>query len=472
MPDIEPRVLEALKQAVGPSGWLQAPADIAPYLDDERQLFHGRTALLLRPATTAQCAEVVSICAAAGTGIVPQGGNTGYVGGAVPDPTGTQILVSLSRMDRIRAVDPINYTMTVEAGCILSRVQQAAAEVDRLFPLSLAAEGSCQIGGNLSSNAGGTAVLRYGNARDLVLGIEVVLPDGRIWDGLRSLRKNNTGYDLKQLFVGAEGTLGIITAAVLKLYPQARESCTCLAAVRDIDAALDLLTRLRSASGDRVASFEYLHRSCIELVLEHVPGIIDPMGGPYEHYVLLETDAGSADGSAQQAAETALEAALEQASVLDAVVAGSSAQAEALWQLRESIPEAQKRAGACIKHDVSVPVSRLPEFLQRATELCQTRVEGIRVAPFGHLGDGNIHFNLSPPPGYEPAALLDRAPELTRQVHDLAVALSGSFSAEHGIGLLKKGELTRYCGALELELMRRVKAALDPQGIMNPGKLL
>jgi D-lactate dehydrogenase (cytochrome) len=338
--------------------------------------------------------------------------------------------------------------------------------------LSLAAEGSCQIGGNLSTNAGGTTVLRYGNARDLVLGLEVVLPDGTVWDGLRRLRKDNRGYDLKQLFLGAEGTLGIITAAVLKLFPQPSESWTALVAVADPAAATRLLARFRDRTGDAVTSFEYLNRICLELVFEHLPGTADPFERPYQHYVLADLASGRGDGGLRDLAEIVLGEALEAGEALDAVIAASAAQAERLWALRESIPEAQRLAGGCIKHDVSVPVSRVPEFLAKATALAEQTIAGVRVAPFGHLGDGNVHFNLTQPRQAERAAFLAHSDSITDAVHALAAELDGSFSAEHGIGRLKRNDLRRYKSPVELSLMDTLKQALDPKGIMNPDKVL
>ncbi len=465
-------VIGTLKAALGPKGWIEVEADKAAYLVDERRLFRGKSPLVLRPANTGEVAAAVRICAEAGVGIVPQGGNTGYVGGSVPRETGGEVLLSLTRMNRVRDVDPLDYTMTVEAGCVLAELQRVAAEAGRLFPLSLAAEGSCQIGGNLSTNAGGTAVLRYGNARDLVLGLEVVLPDGQVWDGLRRLRKDNTGYDVKQLFLGAEGTLGVITAAVLKLFPQPGESCTALVAVADPAAATSLLARFRGDSGDAVTSFEYLNRACLDLVLEQVAGTADPFEAPYRHYVLLELAKGGSDGGLQDLAESVLGAAFEAGEALNAVIAASTGQAQSLWRLRETIPEAQKHAGGCIKHDVSVPVSRVPEFLERGTTLAEAAIPGVRVAPFGHLGDGNIHFNLTQPQGAATEEFLAFTKQVNSQIHDLAAELDGSFSAEHGIGQLKKGELRKYRAQVELALMKAVKQALDPQGIMNPGKVL
>ena len=469
---IDGGIIERLKAVVGAGGFVDDAADIAPYLVDMRQLYRGASPLVLRPASTEQVAGIVRICHAAGIGIVPQGGNTGLVGGGVPGPGGTEVVLSLSRMNRVREVDAIDYTMTVEAGCVLADVQRAAREAGRLFPLSLAAEGSCQIGGNLATNAGGTAVLRYGNARELVLGLEVVLPSGDIWDGLTRLRKNNTGYDLKQLFLGTEGSLGIVTAAVLKLFPLPTDTCTALVALADTRAAAHLLATLRETSGDRVSSFEYLERECVRLVEAEIEGARDPLADPYAHYALVELASSEPRARLQEIMEHALAEAFESGIALDAVIAASNAQAEQLWRLRETIPEAQKRAGASIKHDVSVPVSRVAEFLDEATRLCRESMSDARVIAFGHIGDGNIHFNLSVAENGDAARFLAAGRALTPKIHDLAVSLGGSFSAEHGIGQLKKGELLRYKSPVEVELMRTIKHALDPDGIMNPGKVI
>jgi FAD/FMN-containing dehydrogenase len=396
----ETAVIERLKAAVGPKGWIAEAADMAPYLLDQRGVYQGRSPLVLRPASTEEVAQVVGICAEAGLAIVPQGGNTGLVGGSVPHEAGNEIVVSLSRMNRILALDPIDYTLTVEAGCVLADLQQAAEGADRLFPLSLGAEGSCQIGGNLSTNAGGTAVLRYGNARDLVLGLQVVLPDGRVWDGLRRLRKDNTGYDLKQLFLGAEGTLGIITAAALKLFPRPRETCTALVAVRDVAAAAELLARLRAASGDSVTSFEYMHRTCLDLVLEHIPGTGDPLDERYQHYVLIELASGRADGGLQALAEEVLGTAFEDGVALNAVIAASEAQALGLWRLRETIPESLKLIGGCIRHDVSVPVSAVPDFIEQAVALVEAAGRALRPP-----GRRQHPFQSGPTPGRGPGRL-------------------------------------------------------------------
>jgi FAD/FMN-containing dehydrogenase len=454
--------LDRLKAAVAAGGWTDDPDELAPHLVEWRNRYRGRTPLLLRPSRTDQVAAIVRICAEAEVAIVPQGGNTGLMGGQIPHQG--EVLLSLARMNRVRAVDPIDNTMTVEAGCTLAAAQQAAASAGRLFPLSLAAEGTCQIGGNLSTNAGGVHVLRYGNARDLVLGLEVVTPDGALWDGLRALRKDNTGYDLKQLFLGAEGTLGIITAAVVKLFPQHRHVQTTLAAVPTVEAAVQLLTFVRGQSDDAVLAFELLPRFGIEIVTRHLPGTHDPLVTPSPWYVLFDLTV------ARPAAETLIAGALEAGLITDAVLAGNPAQAAALWKLRESLSEAQKPEGASIKHDVSVPVSRIPALVEQVNAAVARLVPGIRPCPFGHVGDGNLHFNLSQPVGMDRAAFLAREDEVHRTVHDIVAALGGSISAEHGIGLAKREEIQRYKSAVEIGLMRRIKQALDPKGIMNPGK--
>jgi FAD/FMN-containing dehydrogenase len=404
--------------------------------------------------------------------VVPQGGNTGLCGGACPDSASGQILVSTQRMNKIRSVDPVNFTMTVEAGVVLQTVQAEAEKVDCLFPLSLGAEGSCQIGGNISTNAGGTGVLRYGNMRELVLGLEVVLPDGRVWDGLRSLRKDNTGYDLKQLFIGGEGTLGIVTAAVLKMFPRPKDQQTAFCALANLDSSLDLLRRARAATGDQVTGFELVPRIGLEMGMALVPGVVDPLGEPSAWYALIELSSSQAESGLQDALEGFLADAIEAGEVVDAVIANSLEQRKALWKIREGIPEAQKKAGGSIKHDVSVPVAQVPRFIARASKAVEAALDGVRVVPFGHLGDGNIHFNLSQPVGADKQAFIDRWEEMNRIVHDIVVEMKGSISAEHGIGRLKKGELRHYKAPLEIELMRRIKQAIDPQGIMNPGNIL
>ncbi|HBC54153.1 MAG TPA: hydroxyacid dehydrogenase [Alphaproteobacteria bacterium] len=463
--------LDAIRAAVGPGGFSDTPADIAPFLREHRGLYQGETALFVQPASTEAVAKVVSICAQAKIAIVPQGGNTGLVGGQIPFPGDHAILLNLSRMNKVRALDPDNDTITVEAGCTLAALQQAAEAADRLFPLSLASEGSCQIGGNISTNAGGNAVLRYGNMRDLVLGIEAVLPDGRIWNGLRGLRKDNTGYDLKQLFIGGEGTLGIVTAAVCKLFPRPRTVATALVAVPDVAAAVSLFGRLKQTSGDRLTAFELIPRIGIDFVTRHIPGARDPLTKAVDWYVLAElSSAGEED--LRHRLEAALATALEEGLASDAAIAESGAQASALWALRENLSDVQKLEGGSIKHDISVPISAIPAFITEASKAVTAALPGIRPVPFGHIGDGNVHFNLSQPPAMDRDAFLDRWAEFNRIVHDIAAGLGGSISAEHGLGFMKRDEITRYKSAVEIDMMRAVKRALDPQNIMNPGKLV
>jgi len=463
--------LERIKSAVGPRGWLDDPAEQEPYLTEARRLWRGATRLVVRPASTAEVAAVVRICAEARLPIVPQGGNTGLVGGGVPPEDGDNIVLALGRMNRIRAIDPVNFTITVEAGCILAQLQEAAAEIDRLFPLSLGAEGSCQIGGNLSTNAGGIAVLRYGNTRELTLGLEVVLPDGQVWDGLRGLRKDNTGYDLKQLFIGAEGTLGVITAATVKLFPKLREIETAFLGLTRVEDVMVLFARARAATADQLTAFELIPRAALDLALAHVPGTIDPLALHHSWYVLIELSSSQTESGIRGLLERLLESALEEGLVADGVIAESGAQAKELWRIREAIVEAQLYSGS-IKHDVSVPVSRVAEFIIRATAAVSERLPGIRPMAFGHVGDGNIHFNLTQPEGADTASYLARWHEFNDIVHGVVRELHGSISAEHGVGALKRDEIARYKSPVEIELMRRVKHALDPANIMNPGKVV
>ncbi|HYD99868.1 MAG TPA: FAD-binding oxidoreductase [Alphaproteobacteria bacterium] len=465
-------LLAPLRSIVGDGQVLTDADTMTPYLRDWRGMYRAEALAVVRPAGTAEVAGIVRHCAAAGLAVVPQGGNTGLVGGCVPEAAGRAVIVNLSRMNRIRDLDPIDYTMTVEAGCTLAELQQAAAEADRLFPLSLAAEGSCRIGGNLSTNAGGTMTVRYGNTRDLVLGVEAVLPDGRIWDGLTRLRKNNTGYDLKHLFIGGEGTLGLVTAAVLKLYPRPRQVETAILAVPDVAAALALLARLRTDLGDTVTAFELIPRLAIDFARKHVAGTIEPLAERHDHYILAEFATPAARFALREALEAALEDALTDGLVLDATLAASGEQRRQMWALREAIVDAQRYEGGSIKHDVSVPVSRLAGFLDDASAAVSALIPGIRIVAFGHLGDGNIHFNLNQPEGADTAAYLARWAEVNRVVHDIAVGLGGSYSAEHGIGRLKRGELVHYGQPVALEMMRAVKRAIDPQGLMNPGIML
>jgi FAD/FMN-containing dehydrogenase len=464
--------VERLRAIVGPAGLLTDPADTAPYLADWRGRYRGEAEAVVRPASTAEVAAVVAACAQAGVAVVPQGGNTGLCGGSVPVGGLRQIVLSLSRMNRIRELDAANNTLTVEAGCVLQSIQEAARDADRLFPLSLGAEGSCQIGGNLSTNAGGEAVLRYGNARDLVLGLEVVLPDGRVWEGLRGLRKDNTGYDLKQLFIGAEGTLGVVTAAVLKLFPRPTATATAFLGVSDPATAVALLSVLRSAVGDRLTGFELMSRLCLELVLRHVPDTADPLREAHPWYVLVElSDSGDSADLAERLMD-ALAPAMERGQVRDAVLAQSEAQGESLWRLRDSMAEAQKAEGISIKHDVSVPVSRMARFIDEASRALERAFPGVRIVAFGHIGDGNVHYNVSFADPAQNAALIEDSEPVNRVVYEVVAALSGSISAEHGLGQLKREEIRRYKTPLELELMRAIKRALDPQNLMNPGKVI
>jgi D-lactate dehydrogenase (cytochrome) len=461
--------LKSIRDAVGEKAMITDAGDREPYLVEERGLLRGDSDLVVRPATTDEVAAVVRACAAAKIPVVPLGGRTGLVGGGV---AAGGIILSTERMTGIREVDALNLTITVEAGCVLADVQTAAAEADCLFPLSLGAEGSCRIGGNISTNAGGVGVLRYGNTRALVLGLEVVLPDGRIWTGLNGLRKDNTGYDLKQLFIGAEGTLGIITAAVLTMFPKPRTTVTALAAVNDLGGVMEVFARTRAACGDRLTAFETLSRRCVEFDLAHVPGAVDPFAAPHPHYVLIEATSPRAGDPLRDDLEVVLGAALEDGVVADAVFAESENQRKQIWMLRETIPEAQKGEGASIKHDVAVPVSRVKTFIEEATRAVEAAMPDIRVVAFGHIGDGNIHFNLSQPAGGDPKEFRDATGMLNRIVHDIVASMNGSISAEHGIGLVKRDELAHYKDAIDIDLMRTVKRALDPDNIMNPGKIV
>jgi FAD/FMN-containing dehydrogenase len=462
--------LNRIADVVGPAGVVDA-RDAAGLLEDERELFHGEAALVVRPASTEQCAEVLAVCHEAGLGVVPQGGNTGYCGGATPFDAEGQVLLCLSRLDRIREIDRVAFTMTVEAGVVLARAQEAAEAEGLYFPLSMGSEGSCQIGGNLSTNAGGLAVLRYGTARELVLGLEVVLPSGEVLSELKGLRKDNTGYDLKALFLGAEGTLGVITAAVLKLYPQASARQTAWLALASPRAACALLGRARRESGDQVVSAEYMSRRSLRLVLDKVEGAREPVAGGHEHYLLLELASAGDDRVLREALERILQAGMEAGEILDGVIADSGPQRDALWLLRERMPEAERRDGGSVKHDISVPISAIPAFLEEA----QTTLEAIaphRRSIYGHIGDGNLHFNLLPPAGSSLETFREGPGKaLSETVHGLAVAFGGSFSAEHGVGILKRGDLKRYKSPVAYELMRSLKRTLDPKGIMNPGKL-
>ncbi|HUC46277.1 MAG TPA: FAD-binding oxidoreductase [Hyphomicrobiaceae bacterium] len=469
---IAPDILERLKGAAGPGGALEDPADTAPYCKSFRDGWVGRVPLVLRPQTTAAVADVVRICAEAGIGVVPQGGNTGLTGGSQPHADMSEIILSTSRLNQIRAIDTVNDTIVAEAGVVLKAIQSAAERVDRLFPLSLGAEGSCQIGGNISTNAGGVQVLRYGNMRNLVLGLEVVLPDGGVWNGLRALRKDNAGYDLKQIFIGAEGTLGIVTAAVLRLLPKPTASETAWIGLASPAAAVALLGHMRARLGDTISAFELIGRSAIDLLLAGVPGHEDPMSQVHPWYVLMELTSQGAAGSLSAPLTDALAAALEGDLIGDALLAASGAQATKLWRMRESLVEAQQAAGGSIAHDVSVPVSRIADFIARADAALAAACPGMRHCAFGHVGDGNIHYNPVRPLDWDAGRLRQERPHINRIVHDIVAELGGSISAEHGVGQSRVEELERYKQPVELDMMRSLKRALDPHGIMNPGKLL
>ena len=478
------KLLDSIRAVVGARGLLTDPADTAAYTQDWRRLYQGRTPAVIRPADTAELAEVVRLCAAARAALVPQGGNTSMVGGATPDADGSQLVLSLARLNRVRAIDPIDLTMTIEAGVTLKAAQVAAAEANCLLPLSISSEGSAQIGGVLATNAGGNNTVRYGNARDLVLGLEVVLPDGQVWNGLRRLRKDNTGYCLRQLFVGSEGTLGVITAAVLKLAPRPRETAVALCTVGSAEAALELFSRFQAHDPGAVQAFEFMSGIGVGFVLKHIEGAVLPLGqagGPGRpgsagqagvQYVLVELATPRPDGGLRAMLEAVLEQALGDEIVMDAAIAESEAQRAAIWRLREEHSEAQKREGASVKNDVSVPVSKVPEFIRQATAACEALMPGIRAVPFGHLGDGNIHFNLEQPEGADAAWFLAQDHAIMDTVNEVVRALDGSFSAEHGIGRLKPYMMPDWRGGAELGIMRQIKHALDPLGIMNPGKVL
>jgi FAD/FMN-containing dehydrogenase len=475
MPDTSPpaaALLAAIRAVVGDHGLLTDPADTDPYAQDWRRLYVGHTSAVVRPASTAELADVVRLCARAGVSLVPQGGNTSMVGGATPDADGSQLILSLSRLNRVRDIDPVDMTLTIEAGATLKAAQTAAADAGCLLPLSISSEGSAQIGGVLATNAGGNNTVRYGNARDLVLGLEVVLADGEIWNGLRRLRKDNTGYCLRQLFVGSEGTLGIITAAVLKLAPRPRELAVALCAVPSPDAALDLFTRFQAHDPASVQAFEYMSGQGVQFVIRHIQGAALPLAEPAAHYALIELATPRTNAGLRASLEQVLEGALADGIVSDAAIAESDAQRAAIWRLREEHSEAQKREGASVKNDVSVPVSKVPELIRRATIACEALIPGIRAVPFGHMGDGNIHFNLEQPPGADPAWFLAQDHAIMDTVNDVVRALDGSFSAEHGVGQLKPYMMPDWRGGAELAVMQRIKAALDPRGIMNPGKVL
>jgi FAD/FMN-containing dehydrogenase len=464
-------VIEALAGIVGAKNVIADADAMVPYLKEPRGLFHGKAQAVVRPGSVAEVSAVMKWASETGVTVVPQGGNTGMVGGQVPVGEGREVILSLQRLDRVRSVDATGDTMTVEAGVILQKAQEAAEAAGRLFPLSLASEGSCTVGGNLSANAGGTAVIAYGNARELCLGLEVVLADGRVWNGLRQLRKDNTGYDLKNLFIGSEGTLGVITAAVLKLFPLPAARATAFLAVPDPEAALALLNKAKASAGGTLTTFEIMPRIGLDFVVRHASGARDPLSEPSPWYVLMEVCA-QAETGLGDAVEAFLGEALEEGLVTDAVLAGSLGQRADLWKLREMLSEVQTHEGGSIKHDVSVPLQATPEFLKRAIAAVEALVPGCRPVPFGHLGDGNIHFNVSQPVGADKAAYLAGWDAMNEAVHAIVTELKGSISAEHGIGRLKRSLLPGVKDPVELDLMRTVKAALDPKGVLNPGSVL
>jgi len=471
MSNLHPRLLQRLHAAVGDAGLILDDAGKAPYESDWLKKWTGSSSIVVRPADTAQTAAVMCICHETHTPVVTQGGNTGMSGGATPDGSGAQVVLSTVRMNRIRAIDPLNNTLTCEAGVLLAHIQAAAQEVDRFFPLSLGSEGSCTIGGNLATNAGGIAVLRYGNARELTLGLEVVLPDGRVWHGLRALRKDNTGYDLRDLFIGSEGTLGVITAAVLKLSPRPVARATAWVGARDIDALVALLAQLRAHCGERLVAFEMMSAPSLALILAQVSDVRAPLAGEHAFHALIELADTQGEGLAALL-ESSLEAALENDSVQDVALSVSGAQTQALWKIREGISQAQMRAGKAIKHDIALPISAIAGFVHAADAALRAVQPEVRIINFGHLGDGNLHYNVLLPLETAPEVVAATTSQFNRIVHDLVAADQGSISAEHGVGQLRRDEMRHYKSPVEFDLMMRIKQSLDPNQIMNPGKLI
>lgn len=463
--------LDSIDLLVGPRGWSIDADRIAPHAQETWGIGRGHAFLLLRPADVEQVSGLLNLCHRYGVPVVPQGGNTGLVGAGIPDDSGHLAILSLTKLNSIRAVDPIGDTMTVEAGVVLETVQDKAVEVDRLFPLALSAQGTCQIGGNLSSNAGGVNVLRYGMARNLVLGLEVVLADGQIWNGLRALRKDNTGYDLKQLFIGAEGTLGVITAAVLRLFPKPRETQTAWLAVKSPKAAVDLLTFCRERLGDTISSFELLADLVVDEVLTYLPDGRAPLTKPTPWHVLMEVSWSLDEGLADRL-QSVLAAAMDRGLLTDGMMATNEHQRKALWLIRESPTDAFAKAGVVLRHDVSVPVAKVPDLIEQGERLFSDMIPGVRIIAFGHVGDGNIHFNLLQPKAMEGTEFRAMKDQVQQHVFDLVEDLGGSISAEHGIGRLKRAELAMRKPAIDLDLMRRMKQALDPKNILNPGAIL
>ena len=471
MSNLHPELLQRLHAAVGDAGLVTDDEAKAPYETDWLKKWTGRSSVVVRPADTAQTAAVMRICHETLTPVVTQGGNTGMSGGATPDGSGAQVILSTVRMNAIRAVDPLNNTLTCEAGVLLAHIQAAAQAADRFFPLSLGAEGSCTIGGNLATNAGGIAVLRYGNTRELALGLEVVLPDGRVWNGLRALRKDNTGYDLRDLFIGSEGTLGIITAAVLKLHPRPVARATAWVGARDIDALVRLLAQLRAACGERLVDFEMMSAEALALILEHVADVRAPLAGEHAFHGLIELADTQGEGLADLL-EAGLGEALEGDTVQDVAVSVNGAQTQSFWRIREGISQAQVRAGKTVKHDIALPISAIAAFAHAADAALRDAQGDVRIINFGHLGDGNLHYNVLLPKDTAPDAVAATTARFNRIVHDLVAAANGSISAEHGVGQLRRDELRHYKSEVEFDLMMRIKQSLDPNQIMNPGKLV
>jgi FAD/FMN-containing dehydrogenase len=461
--------IKKLTRIVDPNGIITIAADMTPYLHEERGMAKGSADVVLRPTNVQEVSDIMRACSSAKIPVIPVGGSTGLVGGTLASGG---VIVATDRLNKIIEVDSLNSTMVAESGCILADLQVAAAELDCLFPLSLGAEGSCRIGGNLSTNAGGISVLRYGNTRDLVLGLEAVLPSGEIWDGLSRLRKDNTGYDLKHLFIGAEGTLGIITKAVLKLFPATKTSMTVLVALPELGAILKLFHQTRQLCGDSLTAFELISRIGMELCIAHIPGIIDPFAKVHPYYALIELTSARENNDLRGEIEIVLGRAFESLTVTDAVFAESEAQRRELWRIREEIPAAQTREGGSIKHDISVPVSKTVDFIIEASRRVLKVLPGIRPCPFGHIGDGNIHYNLTQPKNISKEDFMARYAEFNRIVHDLVMDMNGSISAEHGIGSFKRDELAHYASSTKISIMQTIKQALDPDNIMNPGKII
>lgn len=469
---LDTALIERFSAIVGEKNALTAPEDLAAYLIEQRDLYHGRTPLVLRPGSTEEVAAIMKLASETKTPVVPQGGNTGLVGGQQPDESGAAIILSLGRMNRIRNLDTVGNLVTLEAGVILKNLQEAAEKAGRLFPLSLGAEGSCQIGGNLGSNAGGTAVLAYGNMRELCLGLEVVLPTGEILNDLRYVKKDNTGYDLKDLFVGSEGTLGIITAAVLKIFPQPKGKGVAYAGLRNPEDVLSLFQLATEHAGPSLTGFELMPRVGVEFTVRHVDGVRDPLESPHDWYVLIDISSSRSEEDARTTLEMILTEAFENDIIQDAAIAESVAQAQSFWKMREEMSWAQKPEGGSIKHDISVPVASIPAFIHEANAATLEMIPGARIVCFGHIGDGNLHYNVSQPVGADKEAFLARWHELNHRIHTIVASYTGSISAEHGIGQLKREELAFFKQDVALDLMRRIKSAFDPAGIMNPGKVL